>query len=155
MISRTYDERQPLEPPYPSTRPSVFGSTKADEENETHKDDIEYQKLLHAPPSPAYSSLTTNVAVALSELEGHPWKLGTPEFVNVRVVGEYLQSYAQAFDIGSLINYDTRVEQLKKVGGKWQITSTTLITDGPEPGKKVAKVEVGFRGVRFTMRNTN
>ena len=70
-IYRLYDSRLPIEPRYPATRPSVAdvdvwndesanperedeqesgeGSSNSDEEDEIY-DEIEYQKLRHAPP---------------------------------------------------------------------------------------------------------
>jgi len=92
--------------------------------------------------SPAYSGLTNNVSTKLQELKGFPWKEGTGDFVNVRDKQEYIQSYSRAFGVEPLIRYNTRVEKLEKINGKWQLNSTTLIRDGPHKGKHVNKVEV-------------
>lgn len=45
--ARIYDERKPLEPKYPSVRPSVADFVVGEEAG---KHDIEEVKLLHAPP---------------------------------------------------------------------------------------------------------
>jgi cation diffusion facilitator CzcD-associated flavoprotein CzcO len=80
----------------------------------------------------------------LQQLKGFPWKEGTPDFVNVRAKQEYIQSYSRTFDVEPLIRYNTRVEKLQKIDGKWQVRSTTLIRDGPGKGKHVNEVEVSF-----------
>src|SRR6267154_486433 len=48
---------------------------------------------------PAYNGLTNNISTVLQELKGYPWPAGTEDFVNVRVKGEYIQSYSKHFNI--------------------------------------------------------
>jgi hypothetical protein len=93
----------------------------------------------------------------LQELKGFPWKEGTGDFVNVRDKQEYIQSYSKTFGVEPLIRYNTRVEKLQKINGKWQINSTTLIREGPNKGKQINDVEVGCRhhqgfGYKLTSR---
>ena len=94
---------------------------------------------------PAYSGLTNNVSTKLQQLKGFPWKEGTPDFVNVRQKQEYIQSYAQHFGVESVIRYNTRVEKLQKIHGRWKINSSTFAKDGSSIGKKVNAVEVSVR----------
>ena len=91
---------------------------------------------------PAYSGLTNNVSTKLQQLKGFPWKEGTPDFVNVRAKQGYLQSYSKYFGVETLIRYNTRVEKLQKINGKWWVNSTTLIRDGPRKGKHANEFEV-------------
>ena len=91
---------------------------------------------------PAYSSLKNNIPTSLQELKGHPWPENTPDFINVRKVGEYIHSYVRKFHVEEVTKYDTRVEKLEKVGKKWRVESSTLIREGEERGKKVREVEV-------------
>jgi len=98
--------------------------------------------------SPAYNGLTNNISVFLQELKGHPWKEGTGDFVNVRVVGDYLHGFSKAFDVEPLIKFNTRVEKLEKIGNKWQLQSSTVIKDEPERGNKTREIEVSFRDSR-------
>jgi urease beta subunit len=104
---------------------------------------------------PAYSGLTNNVSTKLQKLKGFPWKEGTGDFVNVRAKQEYIQSYSKHFGVEPLIRYNTRVEKLEKVGGKWLIKSTTLIREGSNKGKHVNEVEVSGEkqtvGLRLTI----
>jgi cation diffusion facilitator CzcD-associated flavoprotein CzcO len=91
---------------------------------------------------PAYSGLTNNVSTKLQQLKGFPWKEGTPDFVNVRQKQEYIQSYSTHFGVEPLIRYNTRVEKLQKVDGRWKINSSTLVKDGSSKLKKSNEVEV-------------
>ncbi|TAQ91422.1 hypothetical protein B7494_g135 [Chlorociboria aeruginascens] len=147
-----YDERKPLEPAYPSVIPSMADFVvDSDDETSQQKEangngvdsvkSIEEVELRHAPPGPAYSGLTNNVATSLQELKGYPWKEGTGDFVNVRVIGEYIQGYARHFGVEPLIRYNTRVEKLQKKGMKWVLRSNTLMREGPEKGTSHYEVD--------------
>jgi cation diffusion facilitator CzcD-associated flavoprotein CzcO len=91
---------------------------------------------------PAYDGLTNNVSTKLQQLKGFPWPEGTGHFVNVRVKQQYIQSYSKHFGVELLIKYNTRVEKLQKIKGKWRIDSTTLVRNGLSNGKYVNEVEV-------------
>lgn len=93
-------------------------------------------------PSPAYDGLTNNISTVLQELKGHPWKAGIGDFVNVRVVGDYLESYSKSFDVETLTKFNTRVEKLEKVGNKWQLRSSTLLLSGPQAGTTIQEHDV-------------
>ncbi|KAL3421143.1 putative flavin dependent monooxygenase [Phlyctema vagabunda] len=125
----SYDERQPLEPRYPSVVPSIADFVKEEEEKLVGLSEEEL-KLRHAPPGPAYDGLKNNISTVLQELKGYPWKKGTEDFVNVRVIGDYLQSFSQNFGVEPLIKYHTRVEKVTKQGARWLVQSTTLAPDG-------------------------
>ena len=88
--------------------------------------DSSREELQHAPPGPAYQGLTTNVPTYLQQLKDHPWPEGQDVFVNVRVCGEYLQSYARRFGVESIIKYNTKVENIEKRGEKWVVESSRL-----------------------------
>jgi hypothetical protein len=78
----------------------------------------------------------------LQELKGYPWPVGTEDFVNVRVKGEYIQKYSKRFNVEPLIRYHTRVEKLEKLGYKWELRSSTLVKRGPKGPELVKKMEV-------------
>jgi hypothetical protein len=90
----------------------------------------------------------------LQELKGHPMKPGMGEFVNVRVVGDYIRSYAQSFNVEPLIKYNTRAEKLWKYGEKWSLRSSTLVRIGTDSPQKVyqehVKVESNLHIHRLT-----
>ncbi|TGO50225.1 hypothetical protein BCON_0188g00050 [Botryotinia convoluta] len=130
--ARAYDERKPLEYRYPSVLPSVAGlysEADSDCEDVTSQSEFpqeEILKLKHAPPGPAYFGLTTNISTKLQEMKDHPWKEGTGDFVNVKVVGEYLNDYAKRFHLERFLKYNTKVETVKKVNGRWIVRSKLL-----------------------------
>lgn len=95
-------------------------------------------------PSPAYDGLTNNISTVLLQLKDYPWKEGTGDFVKVGVLGDYLQGYSRTFKVEPLIRFNTRVEKLEKIGGKWHLDSSTLITSGPEAGRKTQQSDVSF-----------
>jgi hypothetical protein len=80
----------------------------------------------------------------LQELKGYPWKEGLEENVNVRIIGEYLQSFSKTFNVESLIKFNTKVEKIEKSGKKWKVRYSTIRLDGPERGKKIREFEVRF-----------
>lgn len=92
--------------------------------------------------SPAYSGLTNNISTKLQELKDFPWPEGTPDYVNVRVKQNYIQSYSKAFGVGEFTRYNTRVEKLEKEGDTWKVQSTTLTREGNDRGKRTKSTEV-------------
>jgi hypothetical protein len=152
-LRRSYDERQPPEPKYPSVKPStadfvadeIRGDESGERETNEHGNELfgdESAELTHAPPGPAYDGLTNNISTVLQELKGHPWKKGTDDFVNVRVVGDYLQEFSKTFEVQPLIEFNTRVEKLEKIGDKWRLRSSTLVLTGAQRGEKIRNTEV-------------
>ncbi|KAG4027285.1 hypothetical protein MFRU_031g00340 [Monilinia fructicola] len=147
-----YDERKPLESRYPSVLPSVAGlypDADSDSEDSTPQASAlrrERLELKHAPPGPAYFGLTTNISTKLQEIKNHPWKEGTGDFVNVKVVGDYLEDYSKKFHLEQVLRYNTKVEKIEKLNGKWIVTSKLLnkthdgrieLIDGEEAFDKV------------------
>jgi hypothetical protein len=93
---------------------------------------------LHVPKSdtddnrPGYESLTNNVPTPLMKLQDHSWKPDTADFVNITVLGEYIQGIAKTAGVADSFKWDTRVVALEKTNGKWHIDSVTLerLNDG-------------------------
>lgn len=128
---RAYDERKPIEPSYPSILPSVAGlysDVDSDPEDSMPQNLSPREKieLKHAPPGPAYFGLTTNISTKLQEIKNHPWKEGTGDFVNVKVVGDYLENYSRRFHMERVLRYHTKVETINKIDGKWIVRSKFL-----------------------------
>jgi len=156
VFPRVYDDRKAPEPIYPSLDPSRADLASIDSEatsngeqkqfclNGDHENSPKFDKieLAYAPPGPAYDGLTTNVPTNLQELKGYPWPEGNEQFVNVRVCGEYIQSYSREFGIEQVTKYDTRVEKVEKRGDKWRVLSTTLLLEGPNKGDITSNSDV-------------
>ncbi|PQE29988.1 hypothetical protein CJF32_00000663 [Rutstroemia sp. NJR-2017a WRK4] len=142
-----YDERKPPEPRYPSILPSLADSSFENVEGidsafrskpspgkelvksfNSGEESVDSIHLRHAPPGPAYDGLTTNISTKLQKMKDHPWKDGTGDFVNVRVVGDYLADYAKNFHVEEIVRYRTKVASVEKVGGSWRIESSQLVS---------------------------
>ncbi|KAL9041084.1 MAG: hypothetical protein Q9214_004233 [Letrouitia sp. 1 TL-2023] len=120
-----YDERPSPEPRYPSINPSLAEEYPGIESRPNGA--LSCMKVLfHAPPGPCYDSLTNNVSTPLLELRDHPWKKGTQDFVNHRIIKEYIQSVADAINMTSFTHFHTKVLRVRKVPKKWHILSGTL-----------------------------
>jgi cation diffusion facilitator CzcD-associated flavoprotein CzcO len=102
--------------------------------------------LRHAPPGPAYDGLTTNISTKLQKMKDHPWKDGTGDFVNVRVVGDYLADYAKNFHVEEIVRYRTKVASVEKVGGIWRIESSQLVSGQDRGVQFVNRREVCLNG---------
>ncbi len=92
-----------------------------------------------------YSGLTSNVPTGLQTLKGFPWPEGTGDYVNVREKQKYIQSYSSAFEVERFIKYNTRVEKLEKVGNKWRLRSSELISDGDKGFYTVQSTDVSVK----------
>jgi cation diffusion facilitator CzcD-associated flavoprotein CzcO len=99
---------------------------------------------------PAYEGLKNNIPISLQELKGHPWKEGLEDFVNIKIIGDYLHSYSEKFGIEPEIKFNTRVEKLDKLTGekKWRVKTSTLIKDGPSSGQKIRQTDVSLLTLR-------
>ncbi|KFY03890.1 hypothetical protein O988_01151 [Pseudogymnoascus sp. VKM F-3808] len=139
-----YDERQPPEPSYPSTQPSL-GDAAPIEVYGCHGDTLKIAvngsralteiELRHSPPGPAYQGLTNNIPTYLLELKESPWKENTEDYVNHRLVLEYIRSFARNNDVEKVVKYNTRVERVEKQGSKWVLSTSTLVKEGTERGR--------------------
>ncbi|MCJ1401790.1 hypothetical protein MMC11_005007 [Xylographa trunciseda] len=130
-----YDERLPLEPNYPSTKPSVADFTPEEDWDDLHMEQADgaaaltrraMTELRYAPPSPCYAGLKNNVPTPLLAIKGQPWKEGTPDFVDHCVLKEYIQNIASKSAAESEYLFNTRVERIWKDGQQWNFLSTTL-----------------------------
>ncbi|KAL2864249.1 uncharacterized protein BJX67DRAFT_373965 [Aspergillus lucknowensis] len=135
----SFDERKPLEPPYPSLLPSLSDYDDGPSQLGLGGDPPDLVELQHAPPGPAYESLTNNIPTSLLELQGYPWPDGTGDYVSHRVVWGYLQRYAVANGLEPLIKFNTRVEKLEKEGQRWSLQTSTLERDELDRSKIITE----------------
>ena len=78
---------------------------------------------------PCYEGLSNNVSTRLMKLRINSWPDGTADFVNHRVLNEYIQDTSHKLGVHSRTVYDTRVEKVVKRGQAWKVQTTTLIKD--------------------------
>ncbi|PWY86668.1 pantothenate transporter, partial [Aspergillus heteromorphus CBS 117.55] len=115
-----HDARRPLEPHYPSMKPSI---------SERHRDEVDGKEgleLEHAPPGPCYDGLRNNVPTSLMRVKLNAWPEGTPEFVSHRVMKEYIQDTSAKAGSDAVTIYGARVTKLHKDEGNWRLTWSTL-----------------------------
>ncbi|EXJ87518.1 hypothetical protein A1O3_04478 [Capronia epimyces CBS 606.96] len=126
-----FDERPALEPPYPNetpsrgdyeTRPESASLTPPAEVGD-QQEDIE---IAHAPPGPCYAGLKNNVSTRMMRTSLQAWPEGTPDFVSQSVLEEYVQTIAKVHGVSAIAHYNTRVEQVRKLGTEWLVRTTTL-----------------------------
>ncbi|KAF3045965.1 hypothetical protein E8E12_009293 [Didymella heteroderae] len=117
-----YDERKPLEPAYSSVAPSEAGSSYTKENVE----DLEVEKLLHAPPGPCYIGLKNNVATRLLETTLNKFPPGTEDFVSHSVLKDYIQDTAAKTAVDTITQYNTDVRNVTKKGSKWAVQTSKL-----------------------------
>ncbi|KAF2185107.1 FAD/NAD(P)-binding domain-containing protein [Zopfia rhizophila CBS 207.26] len=122
-----FDERKPLEPPYPSVRASeaekYYEETNANNENPGYS---QLEQLLHAPPGPCYIGLKNNVGTRLLETTLNPFLPGTPDFVSHSVLCSYIQDTALKTGVHECTLYNTEVKNVWKSGSKWLVDYVTV-----------------------------
>ena len=80
------------------------------------------------------------------ELKESPWKENTEDYVNHRLVLEYIRSFARNNDVEKVVKYNTRVERVEKQGSKWVLSTSTLVKEGTERGRLEYDTEVSDEG---------
>ncbi len=76
------------------------------------------------------------------EMTAHSWKDGTEEFVLHHVMADYIQDSAIDNSVIDSISFNTRVNDVHKVGTSWQIGIDTLVDNDGRP-EIVDTVKVG------------
>lgn len=64
------------------------------------------------------------------EMTRQAWKEGTEEFVPHHVLADYIQDAAESNDITGCISFNTRVNQIQKVGPSWEVDVARLSGQG-------------------------
>ncbi|KAI3336589.1 FAD/NAD(P)-binding domain-containing protein [Xylariaceae sp. AK1471] len=119
-----YDERVDRDPPFPNTIPPAQDWKDLETEGLTSEEAL----LLHGPPGPCYAGLKNNVPTSLMKSSLLPWPEGTEEFVNQGHIVQYLQDIARLHHVTENVQFNTRVESVKKPAGdtRWNVETSTL-----------------------------
>jgi len=72
----------------------------------------------------AHSGLETNISRILSVFPDFPWPKGTPVFPNTQDMFNYLNAYAEHFDLKKDIQFESRVTTVSREGNKWLVEWT-------------------------------
>ena len=73
--------------------------------------------------------LSNNVSTRLMKLKLNSWPAGTADFVNHRVLNEYIQDTSRRTGVHSSTQYNTRVEKVSKCDKSWEVHTCTLTKD--------------------------
>ncbi|KAJ9652079.1 hypothetical protein H2198_008665 [Neophaeococcomyces mojaviensis] len=106
--------------------------------------------VTHAPPGPCYVGLKNNVALTAMKTSLAAWPPGLEEFVSQQYLEEYVQLLAETHDVNAITQYNTRVEDVSKIGEKWRVRTTTLpppTSDPSHTSPKLVKKTVYFDAV--------
>jgi len=87
--------------------------------------DAEVAQLLHAPPGPCYAGLQNNVALTLMKTSLADWPPGLEEFVNQQYLERYIQQIARQHRVDKVTSFNSRVEEVRKIGDKWRVRTTS------------------------------
>ncbi|EAW12388.1 putative FAD dependent oxidoreductase [Aspergillus clavatus NRRL 1] len=117
-----HDERKPLDPVYPSTKPS-----QAERHDDPLPEGNDKRRLEHAPPGPCYDGLRNNVSTPLMRTKLCAWPDGTPDFVSHVVMKQYIQDTSANAGVEKATVYGARVTSLRKKDDRWDLTWSTLI----------------------------
>lgn len=110
--------------------------TKVTQEPTQNTNDVSYISIAHSSPGPCYVNLKNNVSLTAMKTSLADWPVGLEEFVNQRYLEEYIQHIARTHQVNEVTRYNTRVEDARKVGGKWRVCSTTLVGVGQQQQRR-------------------
>ena len=79
--------------------------------------------------SPAYNGLTNNVATRLMKTKLHEWPEGTEDYVNHKILEEYIQALAKKTGVENSTIFGAKVTTLEKEGKAWNLTYETISKD--------------------------
>ncbi|QIW98661.1 hypothetical protein AMS68_004179 [Peltaster fructicola] len=136
-----FDEHAAPDSSYPNEVPSVGDFEKASTElfetgyltpprtpdtsaGETDKDWRMSARTTFAPPGACYEKLNNNVPLTLMKNSLADWPEGVPEFVNQRILEEYVQRIAHEHGVHERTQYGVRVENVRKLGKSWEVRTT-------------------------------
>ena len=82
-------------------------------------------------------------------LKLNAWPPGTPDFVNHKVLGEYIQDTSRKSHVDKVTYYGARVTDVHKDGARWHVTWSTIQED-PSSERLREKVERAVSSFRLS-----
>lgn len=152
-----YDPKAPAEPPYPNIRPAAAPDSNHPNDRSPNGSVSQQEcrkfdevALAHAPPSPCYNGLRNNIPTPVMRTTLMDWPAGTSDYVDHGQVEKYIQYLAVRTGAQGHIQYDTRVESVRKNATardtSWTIRTRTLRRVGDE-GHEIVDREWAFDAV--------
>ncbi|KAI0166726.1 FAD/NAD(P)-binding domain-containing protein [Hypoxylon sp. FL1284] len=120
----SYEPQADRDPPFPNVRPPSPKWDKVEDEGLTSDE----AALIHGPPNPCYAGLRNNIPTPIMRASLLRWPEGSEDFVDQKVVHQYIQDIAQIHHVYDKILFHTRVESVSKPSGsnEWKVLSSTL-----------------------------
>lgn len=78
---------------------------------------------------PCYDGLKNNVSTRLMKTTLNPWPPDTVDFVNHRVLSEYIRDTSIKARVDEKTLYNIKVEKIEKNGSKWDMRTSMLTAD--------------------------
>ncbi|KAI1774157.1 FAD/NAD(P)-binding domain-containing protein [Hypoxylon cercidicola] len=112
------------DPPFPNIRPPDPNWEEVEKEGLT-SDEI---ALIHGPPNPCYAGLKNNIPTPVMRSSLLRWPEGSEDFVDQKVVHQYIQDIARVHNVYDKVLFHTRVESVSKPSGsnRWNVTTSTF-----------------------------
>ncbi|OTA99903.1 hypothetical protein M426DRAFT_27039 [Hypoxylon sp. CI-4A] len=119
-----YEPRADRDPPFPNVRPPAPHWEEVEKEGLSSDD----AALIHGPPNPCYAGLKNNVPTPVMRSSLLRWPEGSEDFVDQKVVDQYVKDIARVHSVNDQIQFHTRVESVSKPEGddKWTVVTSTL-----------------------------
>ncbi|KAI1767706.1 MFS general substrate transporter [Hypoxylon sp. FL1150] len=118
------EPRADRDPPFPNVRPPDPNWEEVEEEGLT-ADEVE---LIHGPPNPCYAGLKNNIPTPIMRSSLLQWPDGSEDFVDQKVVHQYIKDIAQIYKVVDKVIFHTRVESVSKPSGnnQWDVVTSTF-----------------------------
>src|SRR2546428_11905453 len=110
--------------------------------------------------SAAYASLQTNTSRERMQYPSFPMPHSAPEFPHHSDMLAYLESYATEHDLAPHISFCARVEQVRRAGREWEVTTGgqsarrfdwVVVAGGHHSGPALPTIPGGVSGTPFVL----
>ncbi|OTA67288.1 FAD/NAD(P)-binding domain-containing protein [Hypoxylon sp. EC38] len=138
-----YEPQPDRDPPFPNVRPPDPNWSEVEKEG-LSTDEV---ALIHGPPNPCYAGLKNNIPTPIMRSSLLRWPEGSEDFVDQRVVHQYIEDIARVHNVYDKILFHTRVENVSKPQGddKWIVKTSTF--ERTESGHTLTKKTWRFDAV--------
>lgn len=94
-----------------------------------HRARLKNQRLTSENARACYVGLMNNVSTPMMRTSLAPWPNGTEDFVNHQLIEDYIIALSRLDGLDTVIQYNTRVEEVRKTGNSWVVRTTSLTKD--------------------------
>jgi len=163
-----YDPQPALDTPFPNERPSegdymtsfpgqyVYSTPPPEtgnpkQESDAARDSVlssnDGARLAHAPPGACYAGLKNNIPLPMMGTSLASYPPDVPDFGSWTTVLSYIRTISQTTGVEAITIHNTRVEEVKKDSGSWEIRTLTLKVDAAEGASRWTERNWAFDAV--------